>query len=589
MTALQQNRSTPGFSATIEHEETAAGGPPLGVRIDVDELSRQIRLRNRSELTLLDAVSFTLAPGELVAIVGPSGAGKTTLLEAIAGLTPTTSGSVRFDGVDVHANLGIFRSVLGYVPQDDIIHADLPLERTLRYAARLRLPSSASRAEVDGAVRDAMDAVGLRAQADIRVGSLSGGQRKRASIAVELLTQPHVFFLDEPTSGLDPITSAELVARLRQLADRSATVVFTTHSVADLAACNRIVFMARGGRVGFVGTLDEAFDRFEVSSVADLYGRMATLAEPVSEPEAEVGIAAGARAATPAVVDVARPVARRAVANGLTQWRVLTRRTLETIVRNRLTLAILLGSPALVVGMFVVLFRPGAFEVQDPSPSSMVMIGFWVVFGAFFFGLTYGLLQICTERTILQRERLVGLRLDAYVASKVTVLAPFLLFVVVAMLGVLRGLDRLPDRPLSTYASMCISLMLCALAALSLGLLASAMVANVAQATLALPMLCFPAVLFSGAILPVNLMAPIGAAISAVIPSRWAFEAIGHDIGARQILAEGHSPLGPPLLSSYGDAGSMSTGTYWLVLGAFAVVFLAATWGVLVRSTRGTR
>ncbi len=102
-------------------------------------------------------------------------------------------------------------------------------------------------------------------------------------------------------------------------------------------------------------------------------------------------------------------------------------------------------------------------------------------------------------------------------------------------------------------------------------------------------MLCFPAVLFSGAILPVNLMASIGAAISAVIPSRWAFEAIGHDIGARQILAEGHSPLGPPLLSSYGDAGSMSTGTYWLVLGAFAVVFLAATWGVLVRSTRGTR
>ncbi len=281
----------------IEHEETAAGGPPLGVRIDVDELSRQIRLRNGSELTLLDAVSFTLAPGELVAIVGPSGAGKTTLLEAIAGLTPTTSGSVRFDGVDVHANLGIFRSVLGYVPQDDIIHADLPLERTLRYAARLRLPSSASRAEVDGAVSDAMDAVGLRGQADIRVGSLSGGQRKRASIAVELLTQPHVFFLDEPTSGLDPITSAELVARLRQLADRSATVVFTTHSVADLAACNRIVFMAHGGRVGFVGTLDEAFDRFEVSSVADLYGRMATLAEPAPEPEAEARLAAGAAAA----------------------------------------------------------------------------------------------------------------------------------------------------------------------------------------------------------------------------------------------------------------------------------------------------
>jgi ABC-type multidrug transport system ATPase subunit len=559
----------------------------------VDGLSQRIRLRNRSELTLLDDVSFTLAPGELVAIVGPSGAGKTTLLESIAGLTPTTSGSVRFDGIDLHANLGIFRSVLGYVPQDDIIHADLPVERTLRYAARLRLPSSTSRAEVDRAVSDAMEAVGLSAQADVRVGSLSGGQRKRASIAVELLTQPHVFFLDEPTSGLDPITSAELIARLRHLADRSATVVFTTHAVEDLAKCDRIVFMARGGRVGFVGTLDEAFERFDVSSVADLYGRMATEPEPDARPFSrwEPAESAGSHRTNGGgpVADVARPVARRAVAGGLTQWRVLTRRTLETIVRNRLTLAILLGSPALVVGMFVVLFRPGAFELHDPSPSSMVMIGFWVVFGAFFFGLTYGLLQICTERTILRRERLVGLRLDAYVASKVTVLAPFLLFVVVAMLGVLRLLDRLPDRPLSTYTSMGVTLMLCALAALGLGLLTSATVANVAQATLALPMLCFPAVLFSGAILPVNLMASVGAAISAVIPSRWAFEAVGHDIGARQILADGHSPLGPPLLSSYGDAGSMATGSYWLVLGVFAVVFLAATWAVLVRSTRGAR
>ena len=275
------------------------------------------------------------------------------------------------------------------------------------------------------------------------------------------------------------------------------------------------------------------------------------------------------------------------MASGLTQWGVLTRRTLETLVRNRLTLAILVGSPALVVGMFAILFRPGAFDFEDPSPSSMVMIGFWVVFAAFFFGLTYGLLQICTERTILRRERLVGLRLGAYVASKVTVLVPFLLLVIVAMLGVLRLLDRLPSRPLSTYASI--------------GRRPAAVrgrgprprpahlrhrSATCAQATLALPMLCFPAVLFSGAILPVHLMAGAGAALSVVIPSRWAFEAIGHDLGARRILAEGGSPLGPPLLASYGDAGTQSTGTYWLVLAAFAVVFLVATWAVLVRTTR---
>ena len=250
-------------------------GPTRGVQIDVDDLSRQVRGRGRDALTILDAASFTIAAGELVAIVGPSGAGKTTLLETIAGITPPTAGSVQFDGIDVHANLRTFRSVLGYVPQDDIIHADLPLQRTLHYAARLRLPSSTTAREVDAAVRDAIEAVGLSPYADVRVGALSGGQRKRASIAVELLTEPHVFFLDEPTSGLDPITSAELITRLRRLAERSATVVFTTHSVEDLKLCDRVVFMTRGGRVGFVGSVDDALAQFNVSSIPELYRHLA--------------------------------------------------------------------------------------------------------------------------------------------------------------------------------------------------------------------------------------------------------------------------------------------------------------------------
>jgi ABC-type multidrug transport system ATPase subunit len=557
---------------------TIAAVERRGIRIDVSQLSRQVRVRNRNQVTLLDAVSLTVSAGELVAIVGPSGAGKTTLLEAVAGIALATSGSVRFDGVDVYENLGTFRSVLGYVPQDDIIHADLALERTLRYAARLRLPSSTTAAQIDDVVRDALHAVGLTEQAEVRVAALSGGQRKRASIAVELLTDPHVFFLDEPTSGLDPITSSELIGRLRELANRSATVVFTTHSVDDLAACDRVVCMTRGGRLGFVGTIDEALELYGVSSVHELYRH---LTDPDGNHHAAVTPAIG-----PAP-EVRQPsVNRRPVANALTQWAVLTRRTLETLLRNRLTLAILIGSPAMVIGMFVILFQPGAFDFEDPSPSSMVMIGFWVVFAAFFFGLTYGLLQICTERAILRREHLVGLRLGAYVASKVTVLVPFVLLVIVGMLGILRLLDRLPSRPLSTYASMGTELALCSIAALGLGLLTSASVGNVPQATLALPMLCFPAVLFSGAILPVDLMPGTGAALSTIIPTRWAFEAIGSDLGARHILAEGGSPLGPPLLQSYGDAGTMAIGSYWLILTAFAVVFLVATWAVLVRTTR---
>jgi hypothetical protein len=262
---------------------------------------------------------------------------------------------------------------------------------------------------------------------------------------------------------------------------------------------------------------------------------------------------------------------------------VLTRRTFETLARNPLTLAILLGSPAMVIAMFVILFRPGAFDPTSPSPSAVTMIVFWITFGAFFFGITYGLLQIVAERAILRREHLVGQSLAAYLLAKVAVLLPFLALVNVAMLAVLRGLDRLPAASFGTYVSLAVTLALEAAAALTLGLVTSAGVSNPSQATLALPMLCFPAVLFSGAILPVHVMARVGAAISVVIPVRWSFEGIGHALRVRELLLEGGSPLGPPLVRAYGNAGESATTTYWLYLALFVAVFLAAAWATLAR------
>ena len=534
---------------------------------------------------VLHGVSFTAHARELVAIVGGSGAGKTTLLEALAGVTPAERGEVRFDGVDLYGHLDAFRRRLGYVPQDDIIHADLPLERTLRYAAALRLPESQRGDEVDSAVERALRALDLSARAGVRVGDLSGGQRKRASIAVELLTSPHVFFLDEPTSGLDPASAGELLRLLRGLADAGSTVIFTTHSVQDLAHCDRVVFLARDGHLAYCGTVAGALGYFAVEGVEAIYERLAWESTPedwARRFEQHRGDD-GACAVDP--VEASVPQGREGIGFGR-EWALLTRRTLETMARNRLTMSILVGSPALVVAMFAVLFRPGAFEFADPSPSAITMILFWVTFGAFFFGLTYGLLQIVTEQAILRRELLVGQRLGAYLLSKVAVLLPFLVFVVVLMLAVLRALDRLPVASTTTYLTVGVTLALLSAAALTLGLMTSAAVSNPAQATLALPMLCFPAVLFSGAILPVHLMAGAGAAISVVIPDRWAFEALGHDLGVRHILSDGGSPLGPPLVAEYGDAGTQATGTYWLYLGAFTVVFFIGAWMILRRRTR---
>jgi ABC-type multidrug transport system ATPase subunit len=560
---------------TPDHSAPARGG--RGVEVAAHDLWRTVKGGKQ----VLHGVSLMVQARELVAVVGGSGAGKTTLLEALAGVQPADRGEVRFDGVDLYEHLDDFRRLLGYVPQDDIIHADLPLERTLRYAAELRLPNLSS-TEIDAAVTRALAALNLSERANVRVGALSGGQRKRASIAVELLTGPQVFFLDEPTSGLDPASSAELLRLLRGLADAGSTVVFTTHSVQDLAHCDRVAFLARDGHLAFFGTIAEALEYFDVERVEEIYERLAWELSPAEwaqrfDAHRADGGAVGSEPATPQ---------RRDGVGFIREFAVLTRRTLETMVRNRLTMAILIGSPALVVAMFAVLFRPGAFDFASPNPSAIAMILFWVTFGAFFFGLTYGLLQIVTEWPIVRREHLVGQRISAYLLSKIAVLLPFLVFVVVLMLAVLRVLDRLPAAGTTTYVTVGITLTLTAAAALTLGLLTSAGVSNPAQATLALPMLCFPAVLFSGAILPVHVMAGAGAAFSTIIPDRWAFEALGHDLGVRHVLGDGGSPLGPPLLEAYGDAGTQATGVYWVYLAAFTVVFFAGAWLVLERRCR---
>ncbi len=242
-----------------------------GLRIEARSLVKAVGSGQR----VLDDVSFVVEPGDLVAIVGGSGAGKTTLLEAISSIRPPDEGTVTLDGIDARAHHAELQRSMGYVPQDDIIHAELPLVSTLRYAAQLRLPTETTRLTVEELVADALDQLDLHGQRDVRVGALSGGQRKRASIAVELLTRPRVLFLDEPTSGLDPATSAGLLANLRRLADSGATIVLTTHAVQDLNACDRVLFLATGGRLAFCGSTDQALDYFDVATVEDIYVKLA--------------------------------------------------------------------------------------------------------------------------------------------------------------------------------------------------------------------------------------------------------------------------------------------------------------------------
>ncbi|MFI1689575.1 ATP-binding cassette domain-containing protein [Streptomyces sp. NPDC020794] len=539
-----------------------------GLHIQVRSMGQRIRGAGN----VLHDVSLDVAPGRLTVIAGSSGAGKTILLQTLAGLRAPTEGTVLHDG----AQPGPPGPEFGFVPQEDIIHRELPLRRTLVYAAGLRMPPGTTPESVGAGVDRVLEALGLSSRASTPVRALSGGERKRASIAAELLTRPRVLFLDEPTSGLDPVTGAALLRTLRALAEDGTTVVLTTHTLADLLRGDQVVFLSPDGEVAYAGEPGALCGAFGVGTVEEVYEAVArgVRVERAASPE----VVPGADTPSPRM-----PVRR---VGAVRQWSLLTRRGTALLLHNRLSVAVLAGSPVMIVAMFAVLFRAGAFDRAAPDPGSTAMIIFWIAFGAFFFGLTYGLLQICTELPVLRREWLAGLRIGPYVASKLTTMLPVLAVADVLLLVVLRALDRLPAAGWGTYGSLFVSSVLASAAALALGLLASAAVTEPAQATLMLPLLCFPQVLFSGAFVPVPRMTGAGEAISWAMTNRWAFEALGSGIGLESLWRTGASPLGPPLLDSYGDSFGHPASRGWLILAGFAVLFLAVTWAILVRKCR---
>jgi ABC-type multidrug transport system ATPase subunit len=395
---------------------------------------------------------------------------------------------------------------LGYVPQDDIVHKELTVERTFDFACKLRLPRDIRNDERARLVEQVMTSLGLDRQANQRVGSLSGGQRKRVSIGVELLTNPGVFFLDEPTSGLDPARSREMMWLLRGLAETGSTVILTTHAPQDIYIFDKVAFLAHGGNLAFFGTPSEALNYFGVDRYDEIYERLEDEKSPVIWVERFRGFEVSNDTATPTTQSnndaiITNGNASRRIDSStslLRQWAVLSHRNFEILKRNPLTLGILFGTPLAVILMFALLFRGGAFNLEDPNPSSALMIIFWLAFGSFFFGLSYGLLEISSEFPIFYRERLVNLKILPYVLSKVTVLLPVLAFVALLMLLILRVSDRLPSLGADAYGQLMVTLLLGEVSALAFGLLTSAAMATPQQATLAMPMICFPQVLFAG-------------------------------------------------------------------------------------------
>lgn len=246
-----------------------------GIRIDAVDVCKRVRDKNsRGKISLVTNVTFRIEAGSFVAVVGGSGAGKSTLLDCINGMRPATDGKIYYDTNDYYENMNTYKGVVGYVPQRDIMHDDLTVSDALRYTAMLRMRADLPAEELSARVAEAIADVHLQGKEKLRIASLSGGQKKRVSIAMELLSDPKVIFLDEPTSGLSPDLDMEMMALLKDLSKKGRTIVVITHAMENLDKCDSVAFLGRGGRLCYYGPAKDAFRWFNRRSYSRIFAAL---------------------------------------------------------------------------------------------------------------------------------------------------------------------------------------------------------------------------------------------------------------------------------------------------------------------------
>src|SRR5579885_3405870 len=359
------------------------------IRIDALHLSST----GHRHVLLLHDISLDIPARTFVALVGGSGVGKSTLLNALSGLKPAQKGTVLYNGQDYYKNLGAFNTQIGYVPQDDIVHKDLTVQQALYYTAKMRLPGDFTRAQIKERINEVLEEVEMSHRRKHMVSSLSGGERKRVSIALELLANPSVFFLDEPTSGLDPGLDRKMMSLLRRLADRGRTIVLVTHATNNINSCDYVCFLCQGGRLDYFGPPDEAKAYFGKTDFAEIYSALEPSDENPNIPaEAEARFKQSADYQRYVVAPLNQGPAGRA--NGLTQtglvklprrgnpwkqFRILSMRYLE-LLRNDVgnLMILLLQAPIIAIVLFLLAghgtFDPTSIATcplrQDPKATS---------------------------------------------------------------------------------------------------------------------------------------------------------------------------------------------------------------------------
>jgi len=537
------------------------------LRLDAERVSMAVDGK-----PILVSASLGVEPGQLVAIVGASGSGKTTLIKALAGVTVPTEGRVTVSGVDVRARL----TDVGYVPQDDIVHGALTIREALRYSAKLRLPEDASRADVTAAVDRVLTEVALDEHADTLVRSLSGGQRKRAGVAVELLVRPSLLCLDEPTTGLDPALETRMMKLLRSLANRDRAVIVVTHATRNLHLCDRVAVMGRGGHLTFFGTPSDALEFFGASTYDGVYDALD--ARPAEEWRAAFETTTQVADATP-YRPRALPGVKAAQRSALRQMRVLAARYLRLLRRDKRNMLLLLGQvPLLAIGAASV-FKSDIFTRGPGRAGNAAQLLFLLVTTAIWLGSIDAARELVKERGVFRRERAAGLKVSAYVGSKASVL--FILSAVQASALVALALALRPlHQGTSAYVQVGVALLLTSWVAVTMGLLISALARSEDQATSFIPLALVPQLFFAGAIVGVERMGQPVKALSALVFAQWSFAGIGTSVHMNGRI---HADRAFARTTSYGHHFfDVSVVPAALVLLAFAALFLGVV-GLLLR------
>lgn len=557
--------------------------------VSFDAVGISVRAR---DLTLVDDVSLALPPRSLLAVLGPSGAGKTTLLGALTGFRPARAGRVLYAGRDLYANYEHLRRRIGYVPQEDILHQQLDLRTALDYAAELRFPPDVSASERRSRVTEVMKELGLAERAGLPIHKLSGGQRKRTSVAVELLTKPSVLFLDEPTSGLDPGYEKAVMHLLRELATGGRTVVIVTHSLQSIDLCDRVLFLAPGGRTAYFGPPAGALTYFGRTSYSDVFvdlerDRAANWAERFRRDPSYaryIGTPLDQRASAPPAREEPRPpVPSHEWSRQL--W-TLVRRYLAVIVADRRNLALLLLQAPILGLLMLAVFSSDALTAIPNRHASTVLLT--LALSATWLGASNSVREIVKERAIYLRERSVGLLPSAYVASKLVVLAMLTVIqaVVLANIG-LAGQEGVgaADGGGVFAGDLVLNTAIAGIAGMTLGLLISGVVSSPDRALTVLPILLIAQLVLANPQFEID--RPPLRELSQLASAKWAFSANAATIDLRS-LQDATCALGPSSQSGqcrvWSD-GPDSWGRDVSVLVLLGVAGVTAAWLRLQRTS----